>query len=251
MICGGYNGRRIGDCYTFGPNKVWNKVQSLKTPRSDMSTGNIVINGKLWISGGYDGSNLASTELVTEQAVMQSSNLPFTGYGHCSVFLDRTRIMTIGGSSGRHRDETHIMDTTTNHWTPGPELNKARRFHGCAKVSIGDKEFVVVSGGSNALNSVEYLDIANMDQGWQNGIDLSIQLSDHRMVTSEDTKDLFIVGGYDPSSDQNIDKIFKLSCEGSTPGTCSFKEIPARLKVARYVHIALPISDEFAKQLCL
>ena len=134
-----------------------------------MSTGNIVINGKLWISGGDYGSQLASTELVTEQSVMQSSDLPFAGAGHCSVFLDRTRIMTIGGYSGKYRDETYIMDTTTSKWTPGPRLNKARRYHACAKVKIGDKSFVVVTGGRGAYTSVECLNITNMDQGWKNG----------------------------------------------------------------------------------
>ena len=171
MVCGGYDGtRKLGECYTLGPDKIWNKSQTLKTPRKTMSTGNIVINGKLWISGGGGvESRLASTELVTEQSVIQSSDLPFAVFGHCSVFLDRTRIMTIGGFKGSNSDETHIMDTTTNKWTPGPKLNKARYYHGCAKVKVGDNQFLVVTGGHPAYTSVEYLDITNMDLGWKNG----------------------------------------------------------------------------------
>ena len=78
--------------------------------------------------------------------------------------------MTIGGfASGDYRDETYIVDTTTNIWTPGPKLNKARSDHACAKVTLGDKQFVVVTGGVGAEISVEYLDTTDMDEGWKSG----------------------------------------------------------------------------------
>ena len=71
------------------------------------------------------------------------------------------------------------------------------------------------------------------------------------MVTSDDTKDVYIVGGYDDSNNQRTNKVYKLRCEESTPENCLFEEIPTKLKVARQNHIALPISEDFANQLCL
>ena len=63
----------------------------------------------------------------------------------------------------------YILDRTTNNWTPGPKLNKARIEHGCAKMNIGDKDVVVVTGGDVTDKSVEYLDLTDMDQGWKRG----------------------------------------------------------------------------------
>ena len=178
IVCGGYNWinfERNKECFILGPEKTWTKIQSLKRPRSHMSTGNIVINSKLWISGGSDVTTYLestdSTELVSEDQTLDSIDMPLTVSSHCSVFVERTRIMTIGGYDNikTKRNETHVMDTTTNIWTPGPELNNARHFHGCAKVTIGDKDVVVVTGGLGALNSVEYLELTDMDQGWKSG----------------------------------------------------------------------------------
>ena len=81
--------------------------------------------------------------------------------------------MTIGGYFGGSRKETNIFDQTTNNWTQGPELNEGRNFHGCAKMTIGDKDVVVVTGGLGAWKSVEYLDLTDMDQGWKRGNFLS------------------------------------------------------------------------------
>ena len=175
IICGGFNydnRETTADCFSLGPEKMWTQTESLlKTPRYDMSTGNIIINNRLWISGGLDesGRELSTTELVNEDQSLKSEDLPVDVYGHCSVLLNRTRIMTIGGWSGWNRRETNILDLTTNNWTPGPKLNKGRTSHGCAKMTIGDKDLVVVTGGDVTEKSVEYLDLTDMDQGWKRG----------------------------------------------------------------------------------
>ena len=70
------------------------------------------------------------------------------------------------------------------------------------------------------------------------------------MVTSEDEKEIFIIGGVDGDGDGPRNQVLKLQCEGTDPSTCFFQEIKAKLKFAREGHIALPISEEFANQLC-
>ena len=66
------------------------------------------------------------------------------------------------------------------------------------------------------------------------------------MVTSQDNKDLFIIGG--GLDDSN----FKWTCEKLTPDSCVFQEIQTKLQIARgrHFHVALPISNEFAEKLC-
>ena len=156
IICSGIfalRGGPLGDCYSLTSNKQWIKIESLKEPRYKMSIGNLVIDGKLWISGGMSSSSRsASTELVDLQSTsIESTNMPFDDNGHCSIQLDNNRIMTTGGSSGADkysmRSETHILDTRTGTWTVGPRLNSARYDHACGKVKIGDKWFIFVTGG--------------------------------------------------------------------------------------------------------
>ena len=71
------------------------------------------------------------------------------------------------------------------------------------------------------------------------------------MVTLEDDE-LFIVGGKNEKRYRNDfkDEVLKLVCDGSTPNTCTFQEISTKLQNARNDHIALPIIDSFASQLC-
>ena len=75
------------------------------------------------------------------------------------------------------------------------------------------------------------------------------------MVTSEDEKELFIVGGHGGASYNYYNlfprnQVLKMQCEGSSPSTCEFKEIESKLFFARKGHIALPITDSLASQLC-
>ena len=268
LICGGFNGTQIGDCYSLGQNKTWTKTESLQTPRSAMSTGNVVVNGSVWISGGYNGSYLNSNLWMNEQsATTESTNLPLAGNPHCSVLVRENQIMIIGGRSGESRRKTHFLNLDKHQWSSGPMLNRARALYNCAKVEIGGSNFIFVAGGWNYW--VEYLNIDDINGTWKNGdetniskvlkqsvsclflilgIDLATGLDDHRMVTSEDGKELFIIGGSRRRHVRN--QVLKLHCEGTDPATCSFKEIETKLKFAREEHIALPISDSFARQLC-
>ena len=45
--------------------------------------------------------------------------------------------------------------------------------------------------------------------------------------------------------------IMKWSCTGSVPDTCRFQfNIDAQMERPRYGHVAIPISDEFAEEIC-
>ena len=104
IICGGYNlTSTIKECFQL-KDKKWYQIESLPSPRIFMSAGNILIDGKLWISGGSelpsDGeSKFDKTFLVSSNSVVQSFDLPIPLTGHCSVYLDEERLMIIGGWS--------------------------------------------------------------------------------------------------------------------------------------------------------
>ena len=99
--------------------------------------------------------------------------------------------------------------------------------------------------------------LITMNDEFISGLHLPEGLHSHRMVTSDDEKELFIVGGYDGPYGYGFNRSFKprkqvlqLQCEGADPSTCSFKEIESKLFFARAGHIALPLTDSFASHLC-
>ena len=71
-----------------------------------------------------------------------------------------------------------------------------------------------------------------------------MELAGHRMVANH------IIGGWS-TSNRLIDQVWEWTCPASIPESCTFKPILTKLKFARGYHIALPITKEFAYQLCL
>ena len=69
------------------------------------------------------------------------------------------------------------------------------------------------------------------------------------MVQTPDAKSVYLTGGLD-SSKEASNKILEMKCPDQTPASCYFDEIPTKLKYPRQGHIALAITEEFAKELC-
>jgi len=67
------------------------------------------------------------------------------------------------------------------------------------------------------------------------------------MVASEDSKAVYVTGGY---GRQNNGQLIEMKCSGSTPDTCAFKLSTTTNRVDRYAHIALPITESLATKLC-
>merc|ERR1711976_1053071 len=156
--------------------------------------------------------------------------------------------LVIGGQSTNHsyRVETFIFDLVRGEWFDGPSMNVKRGFHGCARMVQGEKSIVWVTGGSDGedhlLQSMEYLDLENWDQGWKLGANLPYGISMHSMVPSMDMKSIYITGG----EGNVLGEIHELQCQGSSPDSCMFKPLNGPfdgIKVKRYAHVALPISD--------
>ena len=82
IICGGYNGTEIGECFKL-IDKKWNPMKdSMKEARYHAGYGNVVINESLWKSGGM---NTSTSELINGKTSLKSSDLPQAMYAHCSI----------------------------------------------------------------------------------------------------------------------------------------------------------------------
>ena len=110
VICGGENfTTSIKECFKLVDQK-WYQMESLPEPGMFMSTGNVVIDGKLWISGGLNTLEYGmstefdraiaydTTVLVSTNSIVKSFELPYPMIGQCSVYLDEERIMVIEGT---------------------------------------------------------------------------------------------------------------------------------------------------------
>ena len=131
------------------------------------STGNLVINGSLLISGGIDCDSqslaLDSTMLISKDSIMNSFKLPMGLTGHCSVYMDNENIIIIGGNRSA---KTFILNILTGSWKNGPELNEPRQFHACGTVLLGTKNVIFVTGGT----TTEFLNLSDEKLTWQKGI---------------------------------------------------------------------------------
>jgi hypothetical protein len=78
-------------------------------------------NHRLLVSGG---SGLNSTEILTENGWKNLlPPLPVTIYYHCSVLLNSSTVLLIGGlQSGSYSTKTYLFNTGNNGWTEGPSL---------------------------------------------------------------------------------------------------------------------------------
>ena len=72
----------------------------------------------------------------------------------------------------------------------------------------------------------------------------------HQLVTSEDLKTTYITGKSAWQAGRQNGEILQLQCSGSTPDTCAFKTSASNVKVDRQGHIALPVSNILADELC-
>ena len=257
MVCGGIGRYRVSAaCYKLVPDQ-WIEAGELATGRISMGTGNLVIDGRLLLSGGDDDRDwVTTTQLIDANAVTEArQDLPVKISTHCNVMLNSTHYMVIGGQNTNHsyRAETFIFDLVRGEWFDGPSMNVKRGFHGCARMVLGEKSIVWVTGGSDGedhlLQSMEYLDLENWDQGWKLGANLPYGISMHSMVPSMDMKSIYITGG----EGNVLGEIHELQCQGSSPDSCMFKPLNGPfdgIKVKRYAHVALPISDSLADKLC-
>ena len=172
-------------CYSL-INKEWKLEPNMKLhkPLSAMGTGNIVIDQKLLITGGWDVGFDPSAEeymyLLGHSSKTILRRMPEALYGHCNIHLNKSHLMVIGGANtnfdwGR---ETYYYNLDTNEWTRGKDLTDDRRNLACSLANINGKLVIFATGGENGepfhgydpLRSVEFLEVDSPDKGWKKGM---------------------------------------------------------------------------------
>ena len=119
----------------------------------------IVLNDNiLWVTGGYNGVKLASTEYVKMTGTMLGPDLPMALEYHAMVAINSTCSMVIGGNSDSAL--TFFYDHNQDEWINGPSLIQGRSKHASGIVTdeVTDEHFVTVTGGGFPdLDSTEIL----------------------------------------------------------------------------------------------
>ncbi len=149
--------------------------------------------GKLLVTGGYDGSGsyLNSAELLTEEGWKSNiPSLPVTIAAHCMVTVNSTIVMVIGGyQNGQISGKTFYFTLGEESWTEGPKLKNKRWYHSCGRIRRNkesqEMKIIVAGGyaGSSILSSVEILDEGSNE--WQTGAELPFGISESQMVEDQ------------------------------------------------------------------
>ena len=116
------------------------------------------------ISFGYDGTNLATTEVldIGTMAFAPGPSMQTRRWGCAAVLLPGERcVLVIGGYDGTtHHATTEILDIDTMSFSPGPVMSQPRSW--CAVVSLPGSILVVGGIGDAAAKTTEALSLQTM-----------------------------------------------------------------------------------------
>jgi hypothetical protein len=193
-MCGGYfRNVDYNNCYNLERNE-WIPASSMNSKRSCTSFASSPYPSKphkLFVAGGSDNgpfSYLSSAEVLTDHGwKILSETLPVNICCHCSVLVNSTTVMLIGGiKDAEHSATTFYFNTKNKIWVEGPTLKNKRAPAGCGRIRMDSQsqEFstIVVGGfnGASKLSSVELLD--DGAKKWRDGPEFPYNIYGPTMV---------------------------------------------------------------------
>jgi hypothetical protein len=215
IICGGLQNSSISNrCYSL-ENNEWVSSHGMNSKRYTAAAAQLQ-NGKLFVTGGWDRSDLNSSEMLTEEGWESNiPSLPVTIAAHCMVTVNSTTVMAIGGGQNdQYSGKTFYFTFGEESWTEGPKLKNKRVDHSCGKIRRNKESqdmSIIVAGGWEALSlylsSVEIL--AEGSNEWQTGPELPFGMSDSRMV-GDQNGGVVLIGGKSTSSSHNLVTLYQL-----------------------------------------
>ena len=223
---------------------------------------------------------LKSTELISLKSTEPFVDMPKSLIAHCIIKINEDLAMVTGGRTESDEDptrmtmyfekSTHFFSFSNQRWLPGPDLSIGRHDHACGTFLMGDETIMAVAGGYRQLSvdeqrktdSVEFLSLQNLDNGWFQGPKLPHFMALFPMLTSPNGKGLITIGG-EIEADTGIeafDGVFELKCDDEVLDNCSWlespfnmtqivgeaikKEVRHRIHGGRYNHVAFWIPEE-------
>ena len=166
LICGGYFRGAQKTCFSL-TKTGWKQSASLFVPRYRMGRGSIIYKNQLLLHGGFGlRAGLNTSELATPNMVHKSANLPIALFRHCNIQINDSTILITDG----HSNKSFFQNLKTGDWIEGPEMLVPRLGHGCTKFKFEGRSIAIVAGGTrNIGRSVEWLDLGQLNKGWQEG----------------------------------------------------------------------------------
>ncbi len=246
ILCGDYqNDVRSNNCYYLEINE-WVSLASMNSVRIYAAAAQLQ-DGKLLVTGGYDGSYLNSAEMLTEEGWDSNiPSLPVTIGYHCMITVNSTTVMAIGGyQNGQTSGKTFYFTFGEGSWTEGPDLKNKRWYHSCGKIrrNIESQEIsIFVAGGTDGfsyLSSVEILDEGSNE--WQTGPELPFGIWESQMV--EDQNGGVVLIGGRSSSGAILDTLYQLPYRGQD---AVWTKMEQKLKTGRREHTAFMVPDNIA-----
>jgi hypothetical protein len=247
IICGGRKGNRDSNkCFSLEGNEwiassslnkenVYAAVSPSPYPSSDQ---------KLFVTGGMYQNTLHNTvEVLTRQGWKTlPQRLPVEIEAHCSVLVNSSTVMIIGGyQNGEKSSNTYLFNAENEIWTAGPELKTKRYLHTCVRIRKNGRSqdfSIIVAGGWNrslTLSSVEILDLGGNE--WRKGPDLPIGIDSAKMV--EDPNGGVILVGVSSNSYRNT--LYQLPHGGAD---AVWTKMEQKMKIGRLNHVAFLVPDD-------
>jgi hypothetical protein len=244
IICGGYQNDVLSNkCYSL-ENNEWVSSASMNSVRVYAAAAQLQ-DGKLLVTGGYDGSgsDLKSAEILTEEGWESNiPSLPVIMTRHCMVTVNATTVIVIGGrQNNQYSGKTFFFTFGEKSWTEGPELKNKRDSHSCGKIrrnKDSQEMSIIVAGGFDGsyLSSVEILDEGSNE--WQTGPELPFGFYGSQMVEDQNGG-VVLIGGYSPSVDA-LDTLYQLPHGGQD---AVWTKMEQKMNTRRWQHTAILIPD--------
>jgi len=247
-ICGGHDGAVFySNCYYLESNQ-WIPASSLNSERAFASISSSPYPSephKLLIAGGRDSTSpyLSSAEVLTEHGwEIFSQTLPVKICYHCTVLVNSTTIMLIGGyQNNEYSANTFYLNTENNVWVEGPALKYKRAPASCGRIrkdSQSEEFSIVVVGGFNGMSklaSVELLD--DGAKNWRDGPEFPHKIFGPKLV--EDPNGGVVLVGVELPSSNFGDELYQLQHANS-----EWTKMEQKLKNGRDGHSTFLVPDD-------
>ncbi len=172
----------------------WEEMAPLITARSDHSA--VVLNGKIYVLGGWDGDNSLATMEIYDPVTNQWSSgpaMPSATTSEAQTIDDKIYI-----ESSLAADDIHIFDPALNSWETVTVNNSGGQFG--ASDTYNDPTWgsliAGVRGASTANNAVEVWAYQALGNQWLRGTDLSIREMLRPSTTILDDTTMYVIGGF-------------------------------------------------------
>ncbi len=139
-------------------------VGSMTTPR-DSHTATLLLDGRVLVTGGFDGEGPTADCEVYDPSTGNWSNsgiapLSYSRLSHTATLLPSGKVLVTGGFDGtNYLDKVELFDPATGTWTTKAPMNIPRAFHAATLLPNGK---VLVTGGQIAptdwTSSIETFD---------------------------------------------------------------------------------------------